>query len=193
MRNGKPSFTRNPVLQEMRWVGHAFMAALFLLAGNAMADRTISEDYTLTADEDWTGYGTVTLAGGVTVDLNGHTLTVRGIAGDGAIVCTSGDTGILCIDSDSNLTNDSVGLFGNLQLLKTGSGTSRRRGSTRVIPAGRKSTAAYSSTIPPVRSDRPAARISLRTGISKARLSRANTRTRPAPSGRQTHTGPATV
>ena len=40
------------------------------------ADRTISANYTLTADE--TVDGVLTVASGVTVDLNGHNLTVKG-------------------------------------------------------------------------------------------------------------------
>ncbi len=49
-------------------------------------DRTISADYTLTADE--TVDGVLTVDFGATVDLAGHTLTVKGLAGDGTI--TSG-------------------------------------------------------------------------------------------------------
>ena len=50
------------------------------------ADRTISADYALTADE--TVDGVLTVDSGATVDLAGHTLTVKGLAGDGTI--TSG-------------------------------------------------------------------------------------------------------
>ena len=45
------------------------------------ADRTITSDYTLSADE--TVDGTLTVAPGVTVDLNGHNLTVSALAGGG--------------------------------------------------------------------------------------------------------------
>lgn len=48
------------------------------------ADRTISANYTLTADE--TVDGVLTVASGVTVDLNGHNLTVKGLAGGGKIL-----------------------------------------------------------------------------------------------------------
>ena len=44
------------------------------------ADRTISANYALSADE--TVDGVLTVASGVTVDLNGHNLTVKGLAGD---------------------------------------------------------------------------------------------------------------
>lgn len=47
------------------------------------ADRTINADYTLTADE--TVDGVLTVESGVTVDLNGHRLTVKGLAGTGTI------------------------------------------------------------------------------------------------------------
>ena len=50
------------------------------------ADKTISENTTLTEDTDWSGEGTVTIAEGVTLDLNGYILTVAGIAGAGGIV-----------------------------------------------------------------------------------------------------------
>ena len=45
------------------------------------ADRAITSDYTLTSDE--TVDGTLTVAPGVTVDLNGHNLTVSALAGGG--------------------------------------------------------------------------------------------------------------
>ena len=45
------------------------------------ADRVITSDYTLSADE--TVDGTLTVAPGVTVDLNGHNLTVSALAGGG--------------------------------------------------------------------------------------------------------------
>ena len=47
------------------------------------ADETVTADYTLNADE--TVDGVLTVETGVTVDLNGHKLTVKGLAGDGTI------------------------------------------------------------------------------------------------------------
>ena len=47
------------------------------------ADMTISTDYVL--DDDLTVDGTLTVASGATVDLNGHTLSVKGLAGAGRI------------------------------------------------------------------------------------------------------------
>ena len=48
------------------------------------ADTTITENLTLGADTDWRADGVVTVPEGVTVDLNGHTLWVSGLAGKGA-------------------------------------------------------------------------------------------------------------
>ena len=59
------------------------MAAAAICAAAALpswaADRTISANYALSADE--TVDGVLTVASGVTVDLNGHNLTVKGLAG----------------------------------------------------------------------------------------------------------------
>ena len=52
----------------------------------ASAATNITENVTLTEDTDWTEFGTVTVAEGVTIDLNGHSLTVAGLAGAGKIV-----------------------------------------------------------------------------------------------------------
>ena len=55
-------------------------------AMTAFAATNITENVTLTEDTDLTEFGTVTLAAGVTVDLNGHSLRVVGLAGAGRIV-----------------------------------------------------------------------------------------------------------
>ena len=41
-----------------------------------------SNNYTLTANEDWTELGPILLAGGAVLDLNGHQLTVKDVACD---------------------------------------------------------------------------------------------------------------
>jgi autotransporter-associated beta strand protein len=48
------------------------------------ADMTISTDYVL--NDDLTVDGTLTVASGATVDLNGHKLSVKGLAGAGSII-----------------------------------------------------------------------------------------------------------
>ena len=65
------------------------LAATLCAAAAYAADRTISADYALAADE--TVDGILTVASGVTVDLNGHNLTVKGLAGDGAITAGAQD------------------------------------------------------------------------------------------------------
>ena len=62
-----------------------FLAAICVVAASSssFADTTIAESVTLTADADWRGDGIVTVPQGVTVDLNGHTLWVSGLAGEG--------------------------------------------------------------------------------------------------------------
>lgn len=62
----------------------AILAAAICIAAalpSLAADRMITSDYTLSADE--TVDGTLTVAPGVTVDLNGHNLTVSALAGGG--------------------------------------------------------------------------------------------------------------
>ena len=61
--------------------------------------------YILGTDADWTAEGTFTLANGVTLDLNGHNLTVENITGGGTVVDTSGNLG----DADHNLFADADG------------------------------------------------------------------------------------
>ena len=62
-----------------------FSAAAALAAASAFADRIVSQDYTLSADEDWSSQGLVTVPSGVTLNLGGRTLTVDAIAGGGTI------------------------------------------------------------------------------------------------------------
>ena len=52
----------------------------------SFADTNITENVTLTEDADWSEFGTVTVSEGVTVNLNGHALTVKGIDGPGAVI-----------------------------------------------------------------------------------------------------------
>ena len=49
---------------------------------DALIDKTFDDDFTLLGDEV---FGKVTVAAGKTLDLNGHNLTVGGLAGDGTI------------------------------------------------------------------------------------------------------------
>ncbi|MBQ9430119.1 MAG: hypothetical protein IJU44_01060, partial [Kiritimatiellae bacterium] len=55
----------------------------------AFADMNVTENLILAADTDWSDQGTVTIAQGVTIDLNGHALKVKGLACNGTITGAS--------------------------------------------------------------------------------------------------------
>ena len=61
------------------------VAALAMAAAVVTADETITANVTLTADTDWRAKGYVTIAEGVTVNLNGYKLTLTALAGTGTI------------------------------------------------------------------------------------------------------------
>ena len=64
-----------------------FICATTLFAAlPSLAATNITENVTLTADTDWSDRGTVTIASGATVDLNGHTLKVKGLECNGSII-----------------------------------------------------------------------------------------------------------
>ena len=67
------------------FIGCALVAAALCVVP-AYADKTISENTTLTEDTDWRDQGVVTIAEGATLDLNGYTLRVAALAGTGGIV-----------------------------------------------------------------------------------------------------------
>jgi autotransporter-associated beta strand protein len=90
----------------------------------AAADRTIGADYALTEDEMVDG--TLFVDEGVTVNLAGHSLSVKGIAGSGTITSEGADApGELHVTVDEGVTvsNSGVALAGNLKLVKEGAGT----------------------------------------------------------------------
>ena len=58
--------------------------------------RTISENYTLTQDEDWTSDGTILFTDSPTIDLNGHNLTVAGLSA----YCITNEAGVVAGYSD---------------------------------------------------------------------------------------------
>ncbi len=60
------------------------MGALGISFG-VFAAREITENTSLTADTDWRSEGTLSIASGVTLSLNGHALSVAGLAGGGVI------------------------------------------------------------------------------------------------------------
>ena len=69
----------------------SFTLALAVAAGfvlSAWADRTITGTYSLSSSEDWSADGVIAVAPGATLDLNGHTLTVAALTGEGVITST---------------------------------------------------------------------------------------------------------
>ena len=83
--------------------------------------RTEIESRKLTSNETYEE--TLVLNNGVALDLNGYTLTVAGLSGTGFITCSSMQTGVLCVDSDTDSANDSVTIYGNVKFTKDGKGT----------------------------------------------------------------------
>lgn len=69
----------------------ALAAAIATLSQGAFAARTVSQNHTLSADEDWRADGVVAISEGVTVDLNGHALWLAGLAGGGAFTTSAPD------------------------------------------------------------------------------------------------------
>ena len=111
--------------QGMRWIRRAFVVAVAAVCGAAWADRTVSENLTLTRDLDWSG-DVVTVANGVTIDLNGHVLKVSGLAGSTAAsgVVTSSQGGELRFVVPAGVTNtlSKTRLAGSLRVFKEGPG-----------------------------------------------------------------------
>ena len=70
----------------VRFCVRVALVAAALCVVPAYADKTISENTTLTEDTDWRDQGVVTIAEGVTLNLNGYTLRVSALAGTGGIV-----------------------------------------------------------------------------------------------------------
>ena len=78
------------------------MAVIAASAMAAFAATNITENVTLTEDTDWTEFGTVTVAAGATVNLNGHSLTVKNIDGAGAIADIPGYQRLEYIEATGN-------------------------------------------------------------------------------------------
>ena len=96
----------------------------------ACASIRLSGTVRLTADCDWTGLGTVIVPDGVIIDLNGHNLTVTGLAalpGTGALITDTASSGgelrMRVAENEVFSLHDGVSLIGKLKLVKEGAGT----------------------------------------------------------------------
>ena len=91
----------------------------------AALTNPVAANYTLTEDESVDA--ALTVNSGVTVDLAGHKLTVKGLGTAAGTITSSAAGGVLEIDVDSGVTvdNTAVALTGGskLQVWKTGAGT----------------------------------------------------------------------
>ena len=106
--------------------------AIQLVAGAmpTCASIRLSGTVRLTADCDWTGLGTAIIPDGVTIDLNGHNLTLLGFAalpGTGALITDTASRGgelrVRVAANDVACINDGVSLLGKLKFVKEGAGT----------------------------------------------------------------------
>ena len=91
----------------------------------ADVDATVSGNIRLDADVDWSGLGRVLFDTDAVIDLNGHTLTVADVFGNGTITDTStGAPGTLCFNvGDGVNAVSTLALTGNLKVEKQGLGT----------------------------------------------------------------------
>ena len=71
---------------EIKTIRAAIAAVCVAAALPSWAATNITENVTLTEDTDWREHGHVTIDSGVTVDLNGHKLKVKGLTCNGSIV-----------------------------------------------------------------------------------------------------------
>ena len=79
-----------------RAVGVAVVWAFAASVALSAHGRTVSANYTLTQDEDWTSDGTIMFADSPTIDLNGHNLTVAGLSA----YCITNAAGVVAGYSD---------------------------------------------------------------------------------------------
>ena len=92
----------------------------------AHADFTVNEDLTLTHDLEWQYRGKMTIADGVTIDLNGHALHVGDMAGNGCITNSAAGAPAelhVFVPYEHTNVNATVSIGGNLRLFKDGRGT----------------------------------------------------------------------
>ncbi len=75
-------------MMSLKTVGRGLASAVLLAALASAGAMEVSENVVLDADADWREHGTVTIPQGVTVDLNGYTLKVKGLVCHGSIVDT---------------------------------------------------------------------------------------------------------
>ena len=114
-------------MKNIKSFSYYFVAALSLaiMPFAQAANRTISANYTLTANEDWTGK-TVDIASGVTVNLNGYSLQIGsvGVIGEGLSPVFTGTSGELRISvpEGKSFANPGWSVEGSVDVVKDGPG-----------------------------------------------------------------------
>ena len=100
-----------------RAVGAAAVWAVAASAALSAHGRTVSADYVLTQDEDWTDDGTVQIENAATIDLNGHNLAVAGLSA----YCITNKTGVVAGYSDLEFldTSETASSGANIQRILT--------------------------------------------------------------------------
>ena len=105
-------------------------------AATAFADRTVSANYTLASDEDWSNDGIVTLAENITIDLAGHTLILTHLSASSGsgFTGTTGSAVVFAVDESAshttlgeaefidNIANLTLSGSAKILLVKNGSG-----------------------------------------------------------------------
>ena len=92
----------------VRFCVRVALVAAALCVVPAYADKTISENTTLTEDTDWRDQGVVTIAEGVTLNLSGYTLRVSALAGMGNVVGQYELLDFIRADGRQGITTDLV-------------------------------------------------------------------------------------
>ena len=126
---GKAPLLGHPLRGLAALGGYSILAAAICVAAAlpswAAITNPVAANYTLTGDE--TVDAALTVNSGVTVDLAGYKLTVKGLGTGTGTITSSVAGGVLNIDVDSGVTvdNTAVALTGGskLQVWKTGAGT----------------------------------------------------------------------
>ena len=96
------------------------VAASATLPMAASAATNITGTVTLTDDADWTAHGKVTIASGATLDLDGHTLKVAGLDGEGTIASGEASAGNIIVE-DGVADASSLTVSGSVSLTLSGS------------------------------------------------------------------------
>ena len=96
----------------------------FTYVNDAAGEAYIEGNVTLNVDADWTSRGILRMDEFAMIDLNGHSLTIAGALGTGAITNSSETVGeVHFVTPTGEVQTCSLALLGNLKVFKEGDGT----------------------------------------------------------------------